>query len=102
MGLEDIPKDTHYDLLKKGESSIRAKAQLIIDSDNKKRYYITTDEEREEYPALVQSVMFKGFTASKAQDVTGRTFIHLEEMTEQDKAKIVKFSSPRQRHGNSE
>jgi hypothetical protein len=42
-----------------------------------------------QYPALVQSLMFKGFTASKAQDVTGRTFIHLKEMTEQEKANVA-------------
>jgi hypothetical protein len=91
MGLEDIPKETHYELLKKGESSIRAKAQLIIDTMDKKRYYIITDEEKDEYPELVISLKLKGFTASKAQDFTGRTFIHLQEMTGADKAKVEKL-----------
>ena len=87
MGLEDIPKETHYELLKKGESSVRTKAQLIIDTMGKKRYYIITDEEKDEYPALVMALKAKGFIASKAQDVTGRTFIHLQEMTGPDKTK---------------
>jgi hypothetical protein len=35
---------------------------------------------------LVQSLKFKGFTASKAHDSAGRCFIHLQKMTEPEKA----------------